>query len=181
MGEDGLKLLREAGTCSRADLVRTSGMSAPTVTNVIADLLSAELVQPLGEGASNGGRPPDLIRFKAERGCLVSVRITAQFVSFLLTDLCGKELDTSEVWLAGRKTTPEAMCALIAEEIRRILRARGLKRDQVRTGDHERGRRRGVGDQHAGELARRSTAIDVEAERRMPGDGGERHEPRGAG
>jgi glucokinase len=126
-----LKLLREAGTCSRADLVRTSGMSAPTVTNVIADLLSAELVQPLGEGASNGGRPPDLIRFKAERGCLASVRITAQFVSFLLTDLCGKELDTSEVWLAGRKTTPEAMCALIAEEIRRILKARGLKRDQL--------------------------------------------------
>jgi glucokinase len=126
-----LKLLREAGTCSRADLVRTSGMSAPTVTNVIADLLSAELVQPLGEGASNGGRPPDLIRFKAERGCLVSVRITAQFVSFLLTDLCGKELDTSEVWLAGRKTTPEAMCALIAEETRRIVRAQGLKRDQV--------------------------------------------------
>jgi glucokinase len=106
-------------------------MSAPTVTNVIADLLSAELVQPLGEGASNGGRPPDLIRFKAERGCLASVRITAQFVSFLLTDLCGKELDTSEVWLAGRKTTPEAMCALIAEEIRRILKARGLKRDQL--------------------------------------------------
>lgn len=126
-----LKLLREAGACSRADLVRTSGMSAPTVTNVIADLLSAELVQPLGEGASSGGRPPDLIRFKAERGCLGSVRITAQFVSFLVTDLCGKELDTSEVWLAGRKTTPEAMCALIAEEIRRILKAVGLKRDQV--------------------------------------------------
>jgi glucokinase len=40
-------------------------------------------------------------------------------------------LDTSEVWLAGRKTTPEAMCALIAEETRRIVRAQGLKRDQV--------------------------------------------------
>jgi glucokinase len=126
-----LKLLREAGTCSRADLVRTSGLSAPTVTNVIAGLLSSELVQPLGEGASNGGRPPDLIRFKAERGCLASVRITAQFVSFQLTDLSGKELDTSQVWLAGRKTTPEAICALIAEEIRRSLKARGLKRDRL--------------------------------------------------
>lgn len=126
-----LKLLRETGTCSRADLVRTSGMSAPTVTNVVSDLLVVDIVQPLGEGASSGGRPPELIRFKAERGCLAGVRITAQFISLLLTDLSGTELDTSQVWLAGRKTTPEALCATIAEEIRRMLKTRGLKRDQL--------------------------------------------------
>ena len=122
-----LKLLREAGTCSRADLVRASGMSAPTVTNVVADLLAADLVQPVGEGASSGGRRPDLIRFKAERGCLAGVRLTARFVSILLTDLSGSELDTSQVWLAGRKTTPEAVCALISRETRRMLKARGLQ------------------------------------------------------
>ena len=126
-----LKLLREAGACSRADLVRASGMSAPTVTNVVADLLAADLVQPLGEGTSSGGRPPDLIRFKAERGCLAGVRLTAQFVSFLLTDLSGNELDTSQVWLGGRKTTPEAVCALIADETRRMLKVRRLKRDRL--------------------------------------------------
>ena len=126
-----LKLLREAGTCSRADLVRNSGMSAPTVTNVVADLLAADLVQSLGEGESSGGRPPDLIRFKAERGCLMGVRITAQFVSLLLADLSGRELDTSQVWLPGRKTAPDAICALIAEETRRMLKARGLKRDRL--------------------------------------------------
>ena len=60
-----LKLLREAGTCSRADLVRASGLSAPTVTNVVADLLASDLVKPLGEGESSGGRPPDMISFKA--------------------------------------------------------------------------------------------------------------------
>ena len=66
-----LKLLRESGSCSRADLVRASGLSAPTVTNVVKDLLSADLVEPLGEGQSSGGRPPDMLRFKAERGCLL--------------------------------------------------------------------------------------------------------------
>ena len=106
-------------------------MSAPTVTNVVADLLEADLVQSLGEGESSGGRPPDLIRFKAERGCLLGVRLTAQFVSLLLTDLSGRELDTSQVWLPGRKTTPDAICALITEESRRMLKARGMKRDRL--------------------------------------------------
>ena len=52
-----LKLLRETGPCSKADLVRASGLSAPTVTNVVAYLASAGLVEPIGEGHSTGGRP----------------------------------------------------------------------------------------------------------------------------
>src|ERR1700722_11565937 len=92
-----LKLLRECGSCSRADLVRASGLSAPTVTNVVKDLLSADLVEPLGEGESSGGRPPDMIRFKAERGCLLAVEITAKGISFLLKDLNGSELGREEI------------------------------------------------------------------------------------
>jgi glucokinase len=126
-----LKLLREAGSCSRADLVRASGMSAPTVTNVVADLLAANLIKPLGEGESSGGRPPDIIRFKAERGCILGVQISAVAVSFLLTDLSGEELDTAQVALAGRKTTPEAICSLVGEEIRRLLKKQKKAREQL--------------------------------------------------
>jgi glucokinase len=117
-----LKLLREAGSCSRADLVRASGLSAPTVTNVVGDLLAANLIKPLGEGESSGGRPPDMISFKAERGCLLAADITATFLSFLLTDLSGIELDRAQVSLADQKTTPEAICRLIGAEVRRLLR-----------------------------------------------------------
>jgi glucokinase len=117
-----LKLLREVGSCSRADLVRASGLSAPTVTNVVGDLLAANLIKPLGEGESSGGRPPDMISFKAERGCVLAADITAGFLSFLLTDLSGTELDRGQVSLAAQKTTPEAICRLIDVEARRLLR-----------------------------------------------------------
>jgi glucokinase len=126
-----LKLLRECGSCSRADLVRASGLSAPTVTNVVKDLLSADLVEPLGEGQSSGGRPPDMIRFKAERGCLLAVEITARTISFLLTDLNGSELDRREVSLSRRKTTPEAICALVGEELKDLLRKHKKSRDRL--------------------------------------------------
>lgn len=126
-----LKLLREAGTCSRADLVRASGMSAPTVTNVVSDLLAADLIKPLGEGESSGGRPPDMIRFKSERGCILAVQITAFRVSFLLTDLSGEELDAAEIPLFGRKTTPQAICGLIGEKIRRLLKKQKQARGQL--------------------------------------------------
>jgi glucokinase len=126
-----LKLLRESGSCSKADLVRASGLSAPTITNVVGDLLSADLIKALGEGESNGGRPPDIIAFKAERGCVLAVKITADSLTFLLADLNGKELDTQEIALGGRKTTPDAICILIGEEVRRLLRKHRKKREQL--------------------------------------------------
>jgi glucokinase len=126
-----LKLLRESGSCSKADLVRASGLSAPTITNVVGDLLAAGLIKPLGEGESNGGRPPDMISFKAERGCVLAVKLTADSLSFLLVDLNGHPLDTHEMPLANRKTTPDAICNYIGEEVRRVLRKHRKKREQL--------------------------------------------------
>jgi glucokinase len=126
-----LKLLRDSGSCSRADLVRASGLSAPTVTNVVKDLLSKDLVEPLGEGESSGGRPPDMIRFKAERGCLLGVEISAGSISFLLTDLNGVEMETRRMLLAGRSTTPEAICGYIGREMKTLLRRRKKTYDQL--------------------------------------------------
>lgn len=126
-----LQLLREAGSCSRADLVRASGLSAPTVTKVVADLVTANLIKPLGEGESSGGRPPDMLSFKAERGCLLAVQITSSHLSFLLADLSGIELDHLHVSLADRKTTPEAICQLIGQEARQLLAKHKKARKQL--------------------------------------------------
>lgn len=126
-----LKLLRESGSCSRADLVRASGLSAPTVTNVVKDLLSENLIEPLGEGESSGGRPPDIIRFKAERGCILAVDISAHGISFLLTDLNGVELDTLKVELPRENTTPESICGIIGDALRALLRKQKKTREQL--------------------------------------------------
>jgi glucokinase len=120
-----LKLLRSGGPCSKADLVRASGLSAPTVTNVITHLAFAGLVELLGEGDSTGGRPPDILRFRAERGCVAAVEITHSFVRLLLTDLAGSELDRAEIALPWSQSTPIEVCSLIAKEVRRLTRRHG--------------------------------------------------------
>ena len=126
-----LKLLREVGSCSRADLVRASGLSAPTVTNVVSDLLAANLIKPLGEGESSGGRPPDMISFKAERGCLLAVEIKASLISFLLTDLRGAELLERTVSLQKKSTNPQAICLMIRDEVRLLLKQSKMSREQL--------------------------------------------------
>src|SRR5215831_7466726 len=91
-----LRLLRESGPCSKADLLRASGLSAPSVSNVVATLISIGLVETVWEGDSTGGRRPDILRFKAEHGCVAGVEITRNAIRFLLADLNGQELVQSE-------------------------------------------------------------------------------------
>lgn len=126
-----LRLLRETGPCSKADLVRASGLSAPTVTNVVAHLGEAGLVEPIGEGDSTGGRPPDIIRFRAERGCVVGVEIGPDVLRFLLADLDGHELGRAKATLAWQSSKPATVCSQIGREVRNLLKKHKLAENQL--------------------------------------------------
>jgi glucokinase len=126
-----LKLLRESGPCSKADLVRASGLSAPTVTNVVAHLTSAGLVEPIGEGDSTGGRPPDIIRFRAERGCVIGMEIGPDCLRFLLADLYGNELGRTKAELSWNTSKPATVCAQVGREVRNLLRKHKKTEDQL--------------------------------------------------
>lgn len=126
-----LRLLRESGPCSKADLVRASGLSAPSVTNVVSTLISTGLVEMLGEGDSTGGRPPGILRFKAEHGCVAGVEITRNALRFLLADLDGRELAQSETLIAKSKSTPRQICQQIAKELWQLLRTMRLSRNRL--------------------------------------------------
>jgi glucokinase len=126
-----LKLLRETGPCSKADLVRASGLSAPSVTNVVSQLVVAGLIEPIGEGESSGGRPPDMLRFKADRGCVAGVDINAGRVRFLLADLNGQQVDTVETSLPSSSATPEVVCRHVGETVRGLLRKHKQKTQQL--------------------------------------------------
>jgi glucokinase len=126
-----LRLLRELGPCSKADLVRASGLSAPSVTNVIGTLTSAGLVQALGEGDSTGGRPPDIVSFNARRGCIAGVEITRDAIRLLLTDLSGDEFARREVAITNTRSTPEEICEQVGKELHRLLRIKKLPKARL--------------------------------------------------
>jgi len=126
-----LRLLRESGPCSKADLVRASGLSAPSVTNIVGALISTGLVDTVGEGNSTGGRPPDIVRFNAEHGCIAGVEITRDVVRFLLTDLDGRELAQAEAPIKKSRSKPRQICRQIAKELWQLLRKRRLPRGRL--------------------------------------------------
>lgn len=108
-----LHFLRTHNPCSRADLVRLSGLSAPTVSNVIAFLHRKGLVDPVGMGSSNGGRPPKLIQFNAHHGNVIGIDIGESFIRVAMADLNGTILDR-QILSSRRRRTPEQVVSSIS-------------------------------------------------------------------
>jgi glucokinase len=101
------------------------------VTNVVGTLISTGLVETVGEGDSTGGRPPDILRFKAEHACVAGVEITRNAIRFLLSDLNGQALAQSETCIEKSKSIPRQICRQIAKELWQLLRRKGLSRQQL--------------------------------------------------
>jgi len=121
-----LMLLKKLGTCSRAELVRETGMSAPTVANVVSDLSDLGLIEWVGEGASGGGRRPENIRFKADYGCVAGVEVTVDGLRILLTDLNGSMLDERFEPLAKDARHPSAVIDILHSSLRATTLKQGL-------------------------------------------------------
>jgi glucokinase len=85
--------IRRHGPISRADLAKRMRLSAPTVSALVEEVVrEASLLREVGVGASSGGRPPILLEFNADYGCLVGVDIGSRTIRFALGDLQGRVL-----------------------------------------------------------------------------------------
>ena len=113
-----LRLLRKSSPCSKADLVRSSGLSAPTVAAAIAQLAECGLVEPIGEGKSSGGRPPDLLQFNASHAYVAGADIGGTYLRMMLADLHGQTVATWEARLGAGRKTPSAVVSLLREGLK---------------------------------------------------------------
>ena len=108
-----LRLLRGRASCSRADLVRLSGLSAPTVTSAVQALEKVGFVETLGEGKSSGGRPPEMLRFRAEHGYVAGADIGGTRLRMMLSDLNGKPVAHWKCTLDRNGKDPRSIGRLI--------------------------------------------------------------------
>lgn len=85
-----LHLIRSAGTISRADLAEQTGLTRPTISAVVAELLDEGWVMEVGTGESSGGRPPILLRFNPQARWVLGAELGAGHVRGVLADLSGQ-------------------------------------------------------------------------------------------
>ncbi|MGQ9472895.1 MAG: ROK family protein [Candidatus Caldatribacteriaceae bacterium] len=82
-----LRLLKKKGLLSRIELARITGLTQPTITNIVNELLSANLLKEVGVSDTPAGRKPILLAVNEQAFYIVAIRFTRRGFSVALTDL----------------------------------------------------------------------------------------------
>lgn len=81
--------LEQMQVTSRVELSNITGLSQPTVSAVIRELVDEGWISEVGGGASQGGKPPQLITLNPDARQIVAVQINRYQVRVRLTNLIG--------------------------------------------------------------------------------------------
>ncbi len=129
-----LRLFLRHGTLTRAALTRLTGLSATTITNLVADLLEDGLLAELGPevdpGRSGAGRPPVAVRLVPERRLALGVQFGIGVVNVGLVDLLGHSGPVVRVPHALDEP-PSALIRRVAEAAGSLLASETGLRERV--------------------------------------------------
>lgn len=122
-----LEVLRDHGPCTRANLTRLSGISAPTVAKAVGSLLESGLLEEGDSIQGAPGRPGTLMRLARDRAQVIGVVLDSSLCTMVSASLDGEIHETGEIEFP----TPDSYEALL-EQISNIA-STWIARDGVKT------------------------------------------------
>lgn len=121
-----LDLLRENGPCSRADLTRCSGISAPTVSKAVTTLLDQGLVEEGPATQGSLGRPGTVLRLARDRAQVLGIVLDKDRCSLTSAGLDGEIRDEQRSFATPDRY--EELIDCLVDEVQEFT-----KRGRVRT------------------------------------------------
>lgn len=108
--------------CSIADLSKTLGISVPTVTKLVSELISDGYLQDEGKIGTSGGRRPSIYGLNPDAGYFLGIDVARQHFHIAVSDFKGEIIlfiQDIEFVLEANADSFRTMCSLIKDEIRK--------------------------------------------------------------
>lgn len=124
-----LQAIRTIGEATRAELCRTTGLTAPTIANITRRLIDAGLVKEIGRLQGARGQPAIQLTIEP-LGCVaIGLNIDRDHVTMVAIDLAGqvRARATRETEYAS----PEDVVAFVSGGLDELLRDAGVRRERV--------------------------------------------------
>jgi glucokinase-like ROK family protein len=126
-----LSIIHNKKTISRADIVKLTGLTPPTITRIVEQLINEEgLVKYIGIGDSNGGRPPVMLTFNGSENFVIGIDLGATLIRGVLSDL-NNDIQMEIQVNTDLENGYEIIMDNLANVIERLLNKRGLNREKV--------------------------------------------------
>lgn len=125
-----LRAFRNQGRISRSEIAHITGWSKAKASQEILSLIERGLLVEVGEGASQGGRRPQLLRINPQLGYVVGMDIGATSLEIALADVTGQIVQRcSEA--ADVRNRPEQVLGRCVELVNQLCRVQATPTDRI--------------------------------------------------
>jgi glucokinase-like ROK family protein len=125
-----IRALRRQGKISRTEISNITGWSKAKTSQETRSLVEKGYLVELGEGVSQGGRKPGLLRINDQLGYLVGLDIGATSIDTVLADVGGTILQQRSAVADVRQSPPEFL-SICSKLILEMADSQGCGYDQI--------------------------------------------------
>jgi predicted NBD/HSP70 family sugar kinase len=118
-----MRLLRDHGALSRADLARRSGLAKATVGTIVAQLQRVGAVSEGTTAASGRGRPSTPVALDGRAMAGLGIEVNVDYVAVTAVDLAGRELSFEKRPVAGAAVALGDVVALVGDAVAGLVAA----------------------------------------------------------
>ncbi|MFP7476843.1 ROK family transcriptional regulator [Terribacillus saccharophilus] len=124
-----LNKIRMSSPISRADIAKETGLTPPTVSTIVKELMEQGLVEENKLGSSSGGRKPTMLHIKTDEFFVIGVDAGPDTVDCILTNLTGEMLGIVSQPL--RVHTNREFLHQVEQAIQQLLDKHGMQTEQI--------------------------------------------------
>ena len=93
-----LKLIKQNQQISRSYIAKKTGLTPPSISRIADELVNKDkLIEYMGIGDSNGGRPPLILKLRNEKNYIIGIDLGATYIRGCLVDLSAKFISEIQV------------------------------------------------------------------------------------
>jgi N-acetylglucosamine repressor len=118
-----LKTIYESGQISRADVARATGLTRPTISDMVAELMERGLIEEVGYAPSTGGKRPLLMSIADDSRHLIGINLAREDFSGAVINLRGQIRHRVDLALGGRNGN--VALTLVYEVVDALIKATG--------------------------------------------------------
>jgi glucokinase len=114
-----LRLLEQSEATSRTELRDLSGLSLPTVSSVVKELLEEGWLQGAGGGVSQGGKPAQLFKLNPDARFIGAIQMNHDKIRMRVSNLIGEVYLSEEI--TTRHIPAKDLCALVSARMMALM------------------------------------------------------------
>lgn len=125
-----LNTIRTNEPISRAELAKMTKLTPPTVSNLVKELINAEIIIESNQGESRGGRKPTMLVINAKNFYIIGLDVGPNNIKVVLTDLDATVLEYFEVDMPSDVNNNDLL-DLMTDSINKLLKNNPLNQEKV--------------------------------------------------